>query len=222
MNFSEISVQTLISQPFGENSYIAHLNGKSECFVVDPGFGVEEILNFIVEKELKLESVLLTHGHADHIAGLGILKEAWPDCVVYIGEGDNEKLGDSVQNCSAIFGFSLTVPEADILLRGDEKLSVAGIPVEVLHVPGHSKGHVAYLIPSEPQKMLFIGDVILQQSIGRTDFPDGDSKTLRESINTKVLTLPDDTVLFCGHGTVSSIAGEKKYNSAIRQFMNRR
>lgn len=219
MNFSEIAVQTLVSHPFEENAYIVHLTNKKECFVVDPGFGAEEILNFINNNSLSLESVLLTHGHVDHVAGLGVLKEAWPNCIAYIGEGDNDKLSSSDKNGSAMFGFPLSVPNADIVLGGGETLSIAGISIEVLHVPGHSKGHVAYLIPTEPKKMLFIGDVILQQSIGRTDFSDGNYQMLADSINTKVLTLPDDTVLFCGHGNVSSIAAEKKYNREIRRLM---
>lgn len=216
MDFSEIIVQTVVSYPFEENTYLIHLKEKKDCIVVDPGMEPDKILEFAKKENLNFSAILITHGHGDHIAGVGAIKRECSDCVIYVGEEEKEKLSDPGKNLSRNFGFDLAVPEADILVRDGEKLDIAEIPIEVRHTPGHSKGHVVYLVRCEPTSLLFVGDVIFRQGIGRYDFPDGNRKELFESIQTKILTLPDDTIIFPGHGPSTTVGAERRDNPYLQ------
>ncbi len=216
MDFSEIIVKSIESYPFAENTYVVNRNNFAECLIVDPGLEPDKILKYLEKKELKPVALLATHGHYDHIAGMGTIKDAWPECKIYIGRNEAGKLYDPKQNLSASFGLELSAPRADFLLKDGEKLELAGIPLEVRLTPGHSSGHVVYLLPTKPQPILFSGDVIFEQSIGRSDFPDGDHLQLMKSIKEKVLTLPDDTTIFPGHGNSTTVGRERKFNPFLR------
>ncbi len=212
MDFSEISIQPIISRPLMEMTYIVHRKDSSDCLIVDPGLEPDKILERIDTYKLNPVAILVTHGHYDHIAGIGALKEIWRGCAIYVSEAEKEKLTDPEQNLSSSFGFDMTTPAADATLQDGDQLEVAGIPIEVRHTPGHSSGHVVYLIPAEPQPILFSGDVIFEQSIGRSDFPGGSHAQLLQSIQERILTLPDDTVIYPGHGAATTVGREKKYN----------
>ena len=216
MDFSTISVHSIVSEPFEENAYIAHLVGHTECFVIDPGFEPDKIIGFLEKKRLKPLAVLVTHGHSDHIAGVGTIKRNWPDLWIGIGRGDSEKLTDPAQNLSLPFGFPLTAPAADVLFDDGGRREIAGIPLSVRHVPGHSAGHVVYLIETDTKPILFAGDVIFKRSIGRSDFPDGDSLLLIESIQRQILTLPDETIIYSGHGPKTTVGAERKHNPFLQ------
>ncbi|MDR2705079.1 MAG: MBL fold metallo-hydrolase [Planctomycetaceae bacterium] len=212
MNFSEIIVETILSVPFQENGYLIYRVGSSECLLVDPGFEPEKIIEHIKNKGLKPIAILVTHGHADHIAGIDAVRAVWQGCKIYIGEEEKEKLVDAEQNLSAMFGFAITVAPADILLRDGDKLTLAGISIEARHVPGHSKGHLVYLFPMDSKPILFVGDVIFKQSIGRNDFPDGNPAIQIEAIRSQILSLPDETVIYAGHGQPTTVGAERKTN----------
>lgn len=216
MQFSDIIIKTVVSLPFEENTYIVHLKGNAECFVVDPGTEPDKIVKTLDREKLVPQGILVTHGHGDHIAGNAALKERWPDCVLYVGEDDAEKLSDPVKNLSAPFGMAMTSPPADKLLRHGDILSSARISVEARHVPGHSVGHFVFLIKAEPRSMVFVGDTVFRQGIGRGDFPGGNSKLLVQKIRSEILTLPDDTVLFSGHGDETTVGAEKRDNGFLK------
>ncbi|MDR2642328.1 MAG: MBL fold metallo-hydrolase [Planctomycetaceae bacterium] len=216
MKFSEIFIKPIISTSFEENAYVVYLNQINEnnkvkeCFIVDPGFEPHLIIDFLRAEQLEPVAILITHGHVDHIAGITKIKKAKPNCKIYVGEFDADKLTNPQLNLSALFEHPFSVPSADVLLSDGVEFRIAGIDICVAHVPGHSKGHVIYLIRSEPTQVVFAGDLIFRNSYGRTDFPDGNNSDLFNSVQTKILTLPPDTIVYSGHGQKTTVGYEAK------------
>jgi hydroxyacylglutathione hydrolase len=211
----EIHLATIVSMPFEENTYVLHLPGRSDCLVFDPGLEPQEIIDWIVDRNLHPAAILLTHGHADHIAGNAALKKRWPDCPLVIGRGDAPKLTDARLNLSAQYGLPLTSPPADVLLDDGSRYSAAGFDFDVFEIPGHSCGHIVFLWREHVPFYVFGGDVLFAGSIGRTDFPDGSLKQLAAGIHEKLFSLPDDTVVFSGHGPTTTIGEEKRSNPFV-------
>jgi hydroxyacylglutathione hydrolase len=208
----EILTTPVVSAMFAENTYIVQRTDREDCLVVDPGLEPEAILEYLDGRGLVPAAILNTHGHSDHIAGNAALKHRWPACPLAIGEGDAVKLTDPRKNLSADFGFPLRSPAADILFRDGDAYSAAGIDLEIRAIPGHSAGHVVLLCKTQTPHFVLVGDVIFAGSIGRTDFPDGDYDQLISGIREKLFTLPDDTVLFPGHGPSTTVGREKRTN----------
>lgn len=215
MNLPPLSVRIVTSRLFAENCYLLSREGRSECLVVDPGLDDERIIDTITQARLLPAAILLTHGHADHIAGVEALKRCWPDCPVVIGRGDAKKLLDPVLNLSSQYGFDLTSPPADQLVAEGDLLSFANISLDVYDTPGHSSGHVVFLCREATPWLVLGGDVLFQEGIGRTDFPDGSYEQLVDSIQRKLFTLPDDTVVLPGHGPTTTIGHERQFNPFV-------
>jgi len=211
----KIQVERVLSIPFEENCYIAHIEGKTDCLVVDPGLEPQKIVDYLDSNALVPVAILNTHGHSDHIAGNGFLKERWPDAPLLIGSVDAAKLTSSELNLSSLFGASITSPAPDRTLVDGQTYSAGGLELTVLAIPGHSAGHVVYLCQNHNPPLVFVGDVIFSGSIGRTDFPDGSFQQLRQGIHAKLFTLPDETLLFPGHGPPTSVAQEKRSNPFV-------
>lgn len=202
----------IVSAPFAENTYVAHLPGRSDCIVFDPGFEPEAIFRYLRQHDLTPAAILCTHGHSDHIAGNAAMKQQWPEAPLVIGHGDAYKLTDPQGNLSAVFGVALLSPPADRTVGEGDQFTAAGFTLDVLETPGHSGGHVVFLCRATQPWVVFGGDVLFRGGIGRTDFPDGDLETLRESIHTKLFTLPDDTIVLPGHGAATDVGLEKREN----------
>ena len=212
---SEILLGKVISPPFDENAYVAHVAGRNDCVVFDPGFDPDSILDYLDQRGLTPAAILCTHGHSDHIAGNAALKQRWPNVPLVIGVGDAGKLTDPRGNLSAAFGASLISPPADRTVDEPERFEAAGLVLDVLAAPGHSRGHVVFLCRQVKPWYVFGGDVLFRGSIGRTDFPDGDFDALRASIHDKLFTLPEDTIVLPGHGPATTIGREKQTNPFV-------
>ncbi len=209
-----LQIHTIVSMPFAENTYVLWHEGDSAAIVVDPGLEPQSILDFLDERGLQIAAILNTHGHADHIAGNRAMKKAFPDAPLIIGERDAVMLTDARANLSLFYGFEITSPPADQRVREGDQLSFAGIDLEVLDIPGHSPGHVVFIIREQPIVVLG-GDVLFRGSIGRTDLPGGSFEQLAGGIRAKLYTLPDDTVVYSGHGPVTTTGHEKRTNPFV-------
>jgi glyoxylase-like metal-dependent hydrolase (beta-lactamase superfamily II) len=210
-----LQIQTIVSMPFAENTYVAWKEGTDGCVVIDPGTEPEAILAFLAGQGLTPAAILNTHGHADHIAGNADLKTDFPAAPLVIGAGDAPLLTDPVLNVSRSYGFDIISPPADRLVREGDTVSFAGLTLDIREIPGHSPGHIVFVVRGE--KVVFGGDVLFRESIGRTDFPGGSFEILASGIRSKLYTMPDDTVVYPGHGPVTKVGYEKRNNPFVNE-----
>jgi glyoxylase-like metal-dependent hydrolase (beta-lactamase superfamily II) len=210
----DLRIQTIVSEPFEENSYIVGRVDDREVVVIDPGFEPERILDEIESNDLVLVGILNTHGHPDHIAGNAALKAAFPNAPLLIGRGDAAMLTDAERNLSAAFGIPLVSPPADRLLDEGDRCDLAGLTFEVVEIPGHSPGHIVFVVRGEPIRV-FGGDVLFRGSIGRTDFPGGSFEQLVHGIRRKLWSFPSNAVVYPGHGPVTTIGHERQTNPFV-------
>ena len=204
-------IHTIESMPFAENTYVVWLPQRTDSLVIDPGLEPDLILDFLSDEGLTPAAILNTHGHGDHIGGNAALKAAFPQAPLIIGVNEAPLLTDANANLSAPFGLPITSPPADTLVREGDVVEAAGIRLEVLDVPGHSPGHVVFVYRDSPS-LVFGGDVLFRDSIGRYDFPNSNGRLLLEGIRTKLLSLPPDTVIYPGHGPTTTIEHEQRFN----------
>lgn len=209
-----LQIHTIVSMPFGENTYIAWRADRRDALVIDPGLEPEAILEFLQEQTIRPAAILNTHGHADHIGGNAALKTAYAEAPLIAGKHEAHLLTDADANLSAAFGMPIVSPPADRLIVEGDVLDLAGITLEVREIPGHSPGHVVFIHRAAPA-IVFGGDVLFRGSVGRTDFPGGSSELLFDGIRKKLFTLPDDTIVYPGHGPVTTTGFEKRTNPYV-------
>lgn len=212
MQKSALQILPIVSMPFAENTFLVYQQGNSEAIVVDPGLEPDAILRQLKKRNLSVAAILNTHGHADHIAGNAAMKELYPDAPLMIGSGDAAMLTDPALNLSLPFGMPLTSPEADQLLMDGDVLSLAGITFLVRDLPGHSPGHVVFIVQDVKPAIVLAGDTLFEGSIGRSDFPGGSLEQLLTGIRNVLFTLPDDTLVYPGHGNETRVGVEKETN----------
>lgn len=210
-----IHVRRIVSAPFAENTFVARLEGRKDCIVVDPGLEPDQIVAYLEREGLTPAIILNTHGHADHIAGNEVMKRLWPDAPLVIGRGDAPKLTSAVLNLSQGFGMPITSPPADRLLDEGERLEAAGFTFRIAEIPGHSIGHIVFITEGQEPTLVFGGDVLMAGSTGRWDFPDGSKEQLLAGIRQKLFVLPDNTIVYAGHGPRTTIGEEKRTNPVL-------
>jgi glyoxylase-like metal-dependent hydrolase (beta-lactamase superfamily II) len=204
--------------PVQENCFIARADGSDRAVIIDPGDEADRILAPVRELGLQVEAVLLTHTHFDHVGAVApVARET--GAPVYVSEIERPVLAD-IMSYVPFAGFGpYESYEADHVLRGGERLDLAGLEIDVLFTPGHSPGHLSFSIPSE--RALFSGDVLFQGSIGRTDLPGGDGPTLLASIGTLVESLPEDTAVYPGHMGITNLGTERRTNPFLGELAAR-
>ena len=200
--------------PFQQNCTLVWDDATMEATVIDPGGDVAEILAQLEKQGLKLVQILLTHGHIDHAGGADELRERTGIAVIGPQIGDKILL-DHLENQGRAYGLDGArnlVP--DRWLDEGDKVQLGGAEFDVLHCPGHSPGSLVYVSPA--LRVAFVGDVLFQGSIGRTDFPYGDHDALIHAIKTKLLPLGDDIGFVCGHGPSSDFGTERRTNPFLQ------
>ncbi|AZB00073.1 MBL fold metallo-hydrolase [Chryseobacterium joostei] len=207
-----LQIQGFVFNFASENTYIIY-NENKNAWLIDPGnMNAQEtqaIDNFIKEHELKIQKILLTHAHIDHVLGLQWAFDTFK-VPVYMHQEDQEVL-DMLQASGMRFGFPVDPVKVDVeYVKEDDELDLDGEKFKIYHVPGHSPGSVVY--HNENQKFMISGDVLFEGSIGRTDLYKGNYEQLIDGIKTKLFVLDSDTQVFSGHGNPTSIGFEKQYN----------
>lgn len=193
--------------PLAENTYIVGHASSGKAAVIDPGDEAEEILRQLAGRGWTLDKILLTHGHFDHVGAVSALKER-TGANVHIHPEDAGRMMTAGRQ-GAMFGLNVPAPPPpDVLVREGDSVSLGDVSFRVLHTPGHTPGHVTYLSGD----LAFVGDLIFAGSIGRTDLPGGSLDDLLRAVREKIFTLPDETVLFPGHGPATTVREERRGN----------
>ncbi|MDX6373619.1 MAG: hydroxyacylglutathione hydrolase [Nocardioidaceae bacterium] len=215
--------------PWGTNCYVVATAPGSECVVVDPGMeATEGVARVVAEHRLKPVSVLVTHGHVDHMFCVAPVAGGY-DATAWIHPSDRHLLTDplagmSPESARMMLGGDYSWEEPDDVreLSDSQVLELAGIRFEVDHTPGHTEGSVTFRSPyadlDDVSEVMFSGDLLFAGSIGRTDLPGGDHPTMLHSLATKVLTLADDIVVLPGHGEQTTIGRERATNPYLQDL----
>lgn len=199
---------------FGINTYVVYDPVTLECAIIDPGMmGIEEenaMNGFITKNNLKVTQIINTHLHIDHVVGDYWAKERFG--VPVKAHKNDEALGERVQQQAQMFGIREKFHGVEIneYLEEGDTVRIGEGELKVIHVPGHSQGSIA--LYDEKDGFLIAGDILFQRSVGRTDLPGGSHEQLINGIKRKLMTLPDNTVVYPGHGPSTTIGDEKKFN----------
>lgn len=190
-----MKVEKFVTGIISTNCYLVINEDTKQAVVIDPAACPSYLMSHIKSEGLKIEAILLTHGHFDHIMGIdGFLSEF--DVPVYVHEEDADAMEDPVLNQSSTYTSGYTFGKARYL-RDRQTLELAGYTFQVIHTPGHTKGGCCYYVASEG--VLFSGDTLFQNSVGRTDFVNSSTSDLVHSVREKLFLLPDDTMVYPGH-----------------------
>ena len=210
-----MKIDCLILGSYETNCYILrNTESDKDCLIIDTGLDAGPLIDFLSEHKLNPLAVVLTHGHADHISALPILREKYPDIKVYIHKNDAKMLTKPISNLSMLAGKMFKTEPADFLIDEPSTIELADIRLNVLNTPGHTQGGIC--LYSKDSSLVFVGDTLFADSVGRTDFPGGDFTQLINSIKQKLCTLPDETIVYTGHGPATTMAREKAHNQYLK------
>ena len=209
MSIRKIQIETMVLGMVSTNCYLVMNRETRGLLVIDPADRASSIVQKIRGLGAVPSAVLLTHGHFDHIGAARELADSFqiPVCALV---QERELMADDYRNLSLPMGGKGVTVTADRWLKDGETISYAGFEIHVIHTPGHTSGGACYYIPQE--SVLFSGDTLFCNSVGRSDFPTGSMSQLHDSLNQKLLVLPEETAVYPGHGETTSIGYEKQYN----------
>ena len=201
-------LQTLTVGPLATNCYILACEKTLVGAIIDPGGDEKKIVDEVTSRNLEIKYIINTHGHVDHIQANEYIKKIY-SCPVCMHEKDEELLKSPDLNLlSALPSSAIKFPAPDKKLKEGEEIKLGSLSLLILHTPGHTPGSISMVV----EKNVFTGDALFAGGIGRTDLPGGDYDLLMQSINKKLLALPDDFTIYPGHGPPSKIGIEKKEN----------
>lgn len=216
-----LKIHQFVFSPVQENTYVLYDEDTREAAIIDPGCMVRSeearLKAFIDEEGLTPQLLLCTHQHFDHVWGAAYVLRTWPGLIAYANRIDFEKLplpSDQLK------GYGIPLPLEDVpesrytLVEQDDTIQLGGETLRVLFVPGHAPGHIAFY--AADSGILLSGDTLLLGTIGRTDFWYGDYDQLLAAIKAQYMPLPDETIVFSGHGPETTIGHERRHNSFLR------
>ena len=207
-----VKIKTVVVGGYQVNCYLVSEEESGVGVIIDPGDQADLIMNSIESSGFIPKGILLTHGHFDHTSAVEELRAKY-SIPLYAGRGEEELLTNASLNGSALFGSPVNLADPEFLLEDEAPLTVGPVNFRVLATPGHSPGGVCYL--EETAGALFCGDTLFAQSIGRTDLPGGSMQVLMNSIESKIMTLPDSVVCYPGHGPATTVGAERAGNPFI-------
>jgi hydroxyacylglutathione hydrolase len=207
-------LEPLIVGPLAVNCYVLGDEKTREGIVIDPGGDPRKIIDAIKAAQLHVVAIVNTHAHFDHVGALNEVRDFTR--APFMLHVDETPILAGAQMSAAMFGMSIAQPEpADRLLRDGDAVSAGAVTLKVLHTPGHTPGGICLL----EGRHIFVGDTLFQGSIGRTDFPGGDYGALMASLRDKLMPLPDETMVYPGHGAATTIGEEKRFNPFLRPLI---
>ena len=205
-----MKITYLVLGPFMTNTYIIYDENTMDAVIIDPSFTPENIIRAVAQLKVNVKGIFLTHGHVDHMAGLNKLKGVYKEARVYMNINDKEYLSDPKKNLSDSFPQPTICKAADYWVSYREHIKVGKLDFTVLDTSGHTPGGISFYM--EKEKVVFTGDSLFRESIGRTAFPGGDIKRLLQTIRKNLFSLSDEVIVLPGHGEATSIGYEKKHN----------
>ncbi|ULL18793.1 MBL fold metallo-hydrolase [Paenibacillus sp. H1-7] len=211
MSLEGLKIEPFSLGPLGTNAYLLSRPAENKGIIIDPGMNPKPLIKRI--EGMEIEAILLTHAHFDHIGGVDEIRKL-KGCPVYLHDAEAEWLTNPKLNGSARWpelGAPIVTDPAEYALDEGQVLKLLGLELKVMHTPGHSPGSVSFLLGPH----LFGGDVLFRLSVGRTDLPGGRTETLMDSIHMKLFELPDETIVYPGHGVKTTIGYEKENNPYV-------
>jgi hydroxyacylglutathione hydrolase len=206
----KVNVERFVTGPIETNTFV--VSSGAAALIVDPSRGCTSVVDFCDKEKLRVEAIVLTHGHFDHIMGITELHEKYGALDVWVHADEKILITNANYNGSVMIGaeFAYTGPTKNL---SEKTTKIGSFDVRVLHVPGHSPGGCALVFDG----VAIVGDALFAGSIGRSDLPGGDGELLIENIKLKLLTLPPETVVYPGHGGRTTIGREKRLNMFLQQ-----
>ncbi|QPQ30096.1 MBL fold metallo-hydrolase [Lysinibacillus sp. JNUCC 51] len=213
-----INVRSYSLGPVQTNCYIVS-NKNKECLIFDPGEEADRIIKAIRSNNLKPLAIFLTHAHFDHIGAVDAVRKAF-DVPLWIHEKEVSWLGDPTKNGSSKYAalpdYIVDAPAEENIIKKEQLFEISDFYFKAIFTPGHSPGSISYIF--ENDGIAIVGDTLFEQGVGRTDLIGGSTKTLLTSIHDKLLTLPEDTIIYPGHGNYTTVGTEMETNPFLNGF----